>query len=405
MSFTREQLNNSNNTSSINDKPATNNLSTREYTSRSSIERWVSQKLAKVGITINGSNPWDPQIHNNALWKRVLRQGSLGLGEAYVDGWWDCEQVDEFISRAISARLDEQITGRWMMFRHWLAATFMNRQSETRAYQVGEQHYDAGNDLYQAMLDPTMSYSCGYWHQAKDLHQAQLNKLRLICKKANLQKGESVLEIGCGWGSFAELAAREYGVSVTGITISKEQKKFADERCKGLPVEIALKDYRKLEGQYDKLVSIGMFEHVGPKNYNTYMQTAHRLMKDDGIFVLHTIGNARTLKATDPWIDKYIFPNGVIPSLTQISDAVEPYFVIEDVHNFGLDYATTLMAWHDNFVAAWPELKAQYSERFYRMWVYYLKVCAGAFRSRSLQLYQLVLRKRYGHLSRYQSIR
>lgn len=405
MGVTREQLNDSTNASSMDDEQATENRSTTEYTPRSSIELWMSQQLAKVGITVNGPNPWDPQIHNPALWKRILRQGSLGLGEAYVDGWWDCEQVDEFISRAISARLDEKITGRWRMFHHWLAATLINRQSEKRAYQVGEQHYDAGNDLYQAMLDPTLSYSCGYWHQADDLHQAQLNKLRLICQKANLQEGESVLEIGCGWGSFAELAAKEYGVSVTGITISKEQKKFADERCKGLPVDIALKDYRKLHGQYDKLVSIGMFEHVGPKNYNTYMQTAHRLMKDDGIFVLHTIGNTKSHSATDPWIDKYIFPNGVIPSLTQISDAVEPYFVIEDVHNFGLDYATTLMAWHDRFVAAWPDLKDQYSERFYRMWVYYLKVCAGAFRSRSLQLYQVVLRKQYRRLPRYQSIR
>jgi cyclopropane-fatty-acyl-phospholipid synthase len=372
---------------------------------RSSVKQWISTQLALAGITINGSNPWDPQVHNDAIWPRILRHGSLGLGEAYVDGWWDCEQIDEFISRLIDAQLDKKVTGRWVTIRHWLAATVINRQSEKRAYQVGEQHYDAGNDLYQAMLDPTMAYSCGYWHQAKNLHQAQLNKLRLICEKAKLQKGESVLEIGCGWGSFAELAAKEYGVNVTGITISKEQKKLADERCKGLPVKIALQDYRSLDGQYDKLVSIGMFEHVGPKNYDTYMRTAHRLMKSDGIFVLHTIGNAKTSVGTDPWIDKYIFRNGVIPSLTQISEAVEPYFVIEDVHNFGPDYATSLMAWHDNFVAAWPSLKEQYSERFYRMWVYYLMVCAGAFRSRSLQLYQVVLRKRVDRLARYQSVR
>lgn len=404
MDLTNERLDN--NTTASSQHATTQAIpQTNKHTFTTSVERWMSVQLAKAGITINGSNPWDPQVHNSALWDRILRHGSLGLGEAYVDGWWDCEQVEEFISRVISARLDEKMSGRWVILRHWFMAKFINRQSEKRAYQVGEQHYDAGNDLYQAMLDPTMAYSCGYWNEATDLHQAQLNKLRLICEKAQLKKGESVLEIGCGWGSFAELAAKEYGVKVTGITISKEQKILADERCKGLAVDIALKDYRSLEGQFDKLVSIGMFEHVGPKNYGTYMETAHRLMKDEGIFVLHTIGNDITGRGIDPWIDKYIFRNGVIPSLSQISDAAEPYFVIEDVHNFGPDYATTLMAWCDNFEAAWPDLKDQYNERFYRMWVYYLKLCAGAFRSRSLQLYQVVLRKRLDRLPRYQSVR
>lgn len=406
MAVTSEQL--SDNTSTSTQDHSISNQATNTATSQqtnTSVEKWFATLLAKADITINGPNPWDPQVKNPDLWNRILRRGSLGLGEAYVDGWWECEQIEEFISRIISARLNEKVTGRWVMLRHWFMARFFNRQSEKRAYQVGEQHYDAGNDLYQAMLDPTMAYSCGYWHEADNLHQAQLNKLRLICEKANLEKGQSVLEIGCGWGSFAEIAAKEYGVSVTGVTISKEQQKLAQQRCAGLPVDIALMDYRSMQGEYDKIVSIGMFEHVGPKNYDTYMNTAHRLMKDDGTFVLHTIGSDQTAGGTDPWIDKYIFPNGVIPSLTQISESVEPYFVIEDVHNFGPDYAKTLMAWHDNFVAAWPQLKDQYSERFYRMWVYYLKVCAGAFRSRSLQLYQVVLRKRLDRLPRYQSIR
>jgi len=403
MGATTEQLNKES-TMPRNSERNEQTLHDSSKASSSPIERWMATNLAKAGIVINGPNPWDPQVHNTALWDRVIRQGSLGLGEAYVDGWWDCEQIDEFISRIISARLNEQVTGRGVMLRHWLMATLFNRQSEKRAYQVGEQHYDAGNDLYQAMLDPTMAYSCGYWHEAKNLHEAQLNKLRLICEKAQLKQGESVLEIGCGWGSFAEIAAKEYGVSVTGVTISKEQKKLADERCKGLPVDIELKDYRSMEGQYDKLVSIGMFEHVGPKNYDTYMSTAHRLMKEEGTFVLHTIGSDQSKSGTDPWIDKYIFRNGVIPSLKQISESVEPYFVIEDVHNFGPDYDKTLMAWHQNFAAAWPALKDQYSERFYRMWSYYLKICAGAFRSRSLQLYQVVLRKRLDRLPRYHSV-
>lgn len=411
MGATTEHLNENGSLSSQeNDIPSSSERASTTQSSSAShspsaLESWMASLLAKADITVNGPNPWDPQVHNTQLWNRILRQGSLGLGEAYVDGWWDCEQVDEFITRVLSAKLDEKVTGRWVVLKHWLLANLFNRQSEKRAYQVGEQHYDVGNDLYQAMLDPTMAYSCGYWKDTTELHQAQLNKLRIISEKAELKAGESVLEIGCGWGSFAELAAREYGVNVTGITISKEQKKLALERCKGLPVEVELMDYRSMEGQFDKLVSIGMFEHVGPKNYDTYMSTANRLMKDDGIFVLHTIGNDQTTTGCDPWIDKYIFPNGVLPSLNQISEAAEPYFVVEDVHNFGPDYDKTLMAWHENFAAAWPDLKDQYNDRFYRMWSYYLKICAGAFRSRSLQLYQVVLRKRLTPLSRYQSIR
>ena len=367
---------------------------------------WLSSLLAKADILLNGDRPWDPQIHNPHLYQRIIRQGSLGIGESYVDGWWSCEQLDELIRRVIAARLDKQIKGRWLLpVKYWMLATVFNRQSTKRAFQVGERHYDVGNDLYEAMLDPTMTYSCGYWAQAQNLYQAQLAKLRMVCDKAELNYGDRVLEIGCGWGSFARLAAAEYGVEVTGITVSKEQMKLAQTRCQNLPVHIHLQDYRSLKGQFDKLVSIGMFEHVGPKNYGTYFKNANRLMHDDGIFVLHTIGSDATQGGTDPWIDKYIFPNGVIPSLMQIAKALEPYFVIEDVHNFGQDYATTLSAWHDNFSNAWPQLSEHYDDRFYRMWDYYLKVCAGAFQSRTLQLFQLVLRKRFVNLPAYRSIR
>ncbi|MFP8967887.1 cyclopropane fatty acyl phospholipid synthase [Pokkaliibacter sp. CJK22405] len=381
-----------------------NHAGTRK-TSTQQMEKWLASQLEMAGITLNGPNSWDPQVRNPDVYYRVFREGTLGIGEAYMDGWWECEQLDELISRAVSAQLEKKLTGRWVFVKHWLMARMFNMQSVRRAFQVGEQHYDAGNDLYQAMLDETMAYSCGYWNSADNLHEAQKAKLDLICRKAQLKPGENVLEIGCGWGSFAELAARDYGVNVTGITISKEQKALADERCAGLPVNIELMDYRSLEGQFDKLVSIGMFEHVGQKNYDTYLSSAHRLMKDDGIFVLHTIGSDTSQLGTDPWIHKYIFRNGAIPSLGQISDACEPYFVMEDVHNFGPDYDRTLMAWFERFEAAWPQLKDQYDERFYRMWTYYLKSCAGAFRARSLQLYQVVLRKRQQPMSRYHSPR
>ncbi len=357
-------------------------------------ELWLAEQLEKAGITLNGPQPWDPQVYNTDVYQRVFRHGSLGVGESYMDGWWDCEQLDELFSRVMAAELERRITGKWTFFRHVMLARLFNLQTVKRAWQVGEQHYDLGNDLYEAMLDDTMAYSCAYWKDAQSLHEAQLAKLQLICRKLDLKPGNSVLEIGCGWGSFAQLAARDYGVSVTGLTISREQKALADQRCAGLPVEIQLQDYRLTAGQYDKLVSIGMFEHVGRKNYDTYMKTARGLIKDDGLFVLHTIGSDVPQGVGDPWIHKYIFPNGYIPSLSEISQACEPYFVIEDVQNFGKDYDRTLMAWFDNFDAAWPQLSSVYDERFRRMWSYYLKMCAGAFRGSSLQLYQLVLRPR-----------
>ncbi|GGW85791.1 cyclopropane fatty acyl phospholipid synthase [Alteromonas halophila] len=366
---------------------------------------WLVQRLEGTGIKVNGPNPWDPQIHNRNFYRRVLLEGSLGAGESYMDGWWDCERLDGFFTRLMDRHIEKEITGRWIAVKHWLMTRLMNLQSVKRAFQVGEQHYDVGNDLYKAMLDPTMCYSCGYWHDAADLHAAQVAKLDLVCRKADIQAGEKVLDIGCGWGSFAEHAARHYQANVTGVTISKEQKKLASTRCNGLPVDIRLQDYRSLQGTFDKLVSIGMFEHVGQKNYDTYLGKAHELMDDDGIFVLHTIGKMESQLGTDPWIHKYIFPNGAIPSLTQISQACEPYFVIEDVHNFGPDYDRTLMSWLDEFNAAWPTLKSQYDERFYRMWTYYLQCCAGAFRSRNLQLFQLVLRKPGAGHRRYQSPR
>ncbi len=180
---------------------------------------------------------------------------------------------------------------------------------------------------------------------------------------------------------------------MVGITISKEQQKLARARCEGLPVSIELMDYRDLTEQYDKIVSVGMFEHVGPKNYAVYFDTAHRALEDDGLFLLHTIGNSATSPKTDSWIDKTIFPNGKLPSASEIASTLERRFLIGDWHNFGPDYDHTLMVWWKNFEIAWPFLQAKYGERFYRMWKYYLMSCAGFFRSRQRQLWQRVLSK------------
>jgi len=350
---------------------------------------------AEAGIAINGNAPWDIRVLDEDVYRLILTKGSLGFGEAYMDGMWECERLDQLFHRLLSSGVDKKIEGwaRLQLLGEILRHRLFNLQSSQRAFQVGEQHYDIGNDVFEAMLDPTMSYSCAYWHNAAGLRDAQQKKLDLICRKLELKSGERVLEIGCGWGGLARYAAEHYGVEVVGITVSKEQQHVAQARCADLPVSIELMDYRDLGEQFDKVVSVGMFEHVGPKNYAIYFDTVHRTLKDDGLFLLHTIGNAVTSPKTDGWIDKYIFPNGKLPSAREMASAVEGRFLIEDWHNFGSDYDDTLMAWWENFELAWPFLEAKYGKRFYRMWKYYLLSCAGYFRSRQGQLWQLVLSK------------
>jgi cyclopropane-fatty-acyl-phospholipid synthase len=343
-------------------------------------------------IQISGSRPWDMQVHNERLYDRLLTEGALGLGEGYMDGWWDAEQVDQLICNILSTDIESRINP-YKIFLLSLRARFTNLQSLRRAFQVGEEHYNIGNRLFEIMLDRRMTYTCGYWRTATDLDSAQEAKLDLVCKKINLQQGQHVLDIGCGWGSFAKYAAEKYGARVTGVTISTEQAELARESCIGLPVDIRVQDYRLIDEKFDHIISLGMFEHVGHKNYREYFKVANKCLKDEGLFLLHTIGMLITRATPNPWVHKYIFPNGQLPTMALISRAVENLFVIEDVHNFGVYYDKTLMAWFENFDAGWDELKQEYSERFYRMWKYYLLSCAGAFRARDTQLWQLVLSK------------
>ena len=359
--------------------------------------RIVSELLGRAGITINGSSPSDPQIKHPDFFKRVLQEGSLGLGESYMDGWWECERLDMFFSSVLRAGLEKQLPRHFKDTLRIASARLFNLQSKKRAWIVGKEHYDLGNDLFSRMLDPLMQYSCGYWKKATTLEEAQQDKLQLICDKLQLQPGMRVLDIGCGWGGLAWFMAKNYGVSVVGVTISAEQQKMAQERCLGLDVDIRLQDYRDLNEQFDRIVSVGMFEHVGPKNYKTYFEVADRNLKPEGIFLLHTIGSKRTDNNVDPWINKYIFPNGCLPSVRQIANASEPHFIVEDWHNFGADYDTPLMAWHERFQAAWPEIADNYSERFKRMFSYYLNACAGAFRARDIQLWQVVFSRGIEH--------
>jgi len=367
----------------------------------------VLEDLVRMaGIRFNGDGPADIQVNDSAVYGRILAQGSLGFGESYMDGQWDALRLDELFARLLRADVDEKLGGmaRLRLAAQVLAEKLINRQSPKRAFEVGERHYDIGNDVFEAMLDSSMSYSCGYWQDAQDLEQAQYNKLDLICRKLQLQQGERLLEIGCGWGGLARHAAQHYGVEVLGVTVSREQQALARERCAGLPVEIRLQDYRELDGRFDKVVSVGMFEHVGPKNYPVYFDKVRELMADDGLFLLHTIGTYKTIGNVDPWIDRYIFPNGKLPSAAEVAAVLNDRFIIEDWHNFGQDYDRTLMAWWENFDRAWPQLQHKYGERFYRMWKYYLLSCAGFFRSRQGQLWQLVLSKR-GRSDVYRSLR
>jgi len=376
----------------LSDQPA--NATASPPRSATAAHAVATRLLAEADVRIGGERPWDLQIHHPDTIARILARGSLGLGESYLDGWWDCAQLDEFIARVLRARLDEKLRQGGLMLAA-LKARLLNLQSERRAWQVGREHYDLGNDLFERMLDPLMTYSCGYWADATDLAAAQEAKLDLVCRKLGLRPGMTLLDIGCGWGSLMRFAATRYAVTCVGLTVSREQAAWGAERTAGLPIRFELADYRQFNPdgarRFDRVASIGMFEHVGHKNYATFFAMMRRSLADGGLALLHTIGKERSQTTIDPWTEKYIFPNGALPSMAELAAAAEARFVVEDWHNFGADYDRTLMAWHARFEAAWPELRARLPERFYRMWRYYLLSCAGTFRARRNHLWQLVL--------------
>jgi cyclopropane-fatty-acyl-phospholipid synthase len=368
-------------------------------------ESLVKQLLSLAEIEVNGVNPWDVQVYDKRFYKRAVSEVELGMGESYMDFWWDVEKLDEMIFRIIRADLQNKVKHNLKIAIQLAGFWLINMQTRRRAFIIGERHYDLGNDLFQNMLDKRMNYSCAYWKDANTLDEAQENKLDLICRKLYLQPGMHVLDIGCGWGAFGKYAAEKYGVKVTGVTVSKEQVALGKDMCLGLPVEFRLQDYRDVNEKFDRIVSVGMIEHVGHRNYKEYFRIAGRNLLDNGLFLLHTIGEVRSVNKTDAWTHKYIFPNGMLPSIAQLAKAVEGLFVIEDLHNFGDYYDKTLMAWYNNFEMNLSQLKTNYGERFYRMWRYFLLSSAGAFRARSKnQLWQIVLSKN-GVLGGYNSVR
>jgi cyclopropane-fatty-acyl-phospholipid synthase len=347
--------------------------------------------LGRSGVTVNGSDPWDIKIHDDRLWTRLFAEGSLGLGEAYMDGLWDCEDLAEFFNRVIRGGMHETLGLTPNLVWQVVQAKFLNMQTIARSKRVAKMHYSE-TDAYRASLDKRMTGSCGYWPEGvTNVDEAQEAKLDLICRKIGLKPGQKVWDIGCGWGAFMGFAAEKYQANCVGVTVSPDQAAYGRERYKDLPVEFQVKDYREFDGKADHVVSMGMIEHVGHRNFRTYFEKARKVIKDDGLFLLHTIGQHYTNHTIEPWLEKYIFPGGVIPSMAQIGEAIDGLWAVVDVHNIGPHYDKTLCAWNENFEKNWTRRNTPEDIRFYRMWRYYLLCCAGGFRARVLQVWQFVL--------------
>jgi cyclopropane-fatty-acyl-phospholipid synthase len=361
---------------------------------RTSLAQATLQDLfASADIQLQGGRPWDIRVNDTRFFRAVLAGGTLGFGESYMDGWWDCNALDEMCCRAIRARLEERVPVNLHTAVAIASSFLFNLQTRRRSRLVGKRHYDVGNDLFESMLDPSMQYSCAWFRDTDDLGQAQTEKMDLLCRKLGLEKGMSLLDIGCGWGGLAKHAAEHYGCRVVGITISEEQRRYGAEASRGLPVEIRLQDYREISEKFDRVVSVGMLEHVGPKSYRDYMKKVFQTLRQGGVFVCQAIAANQSSLYPDPWVARYIFPNSMLPSAAQVTKAAEKLLVLEDVQNLGADYEKTLKAWESNFRRSWDRFESRYGERFYRMWRFYLLSCAGGFRARSLQLFQFVFSK------------
>jgi cyclopropane-fatty-acyl-phospholipid synthase len=374
------------------------------YASESSAQKYITEMAAIADVKIGGNRPQDITVNNPLFYEITFKDQSLGFGETYMAGYWDSKAIDETVYYLLKADIENKFKPTFAFYLAYLKAKLFNRQDKLGSMDVINLHYQLGNELYTKMLGPSMAYSCGYWKNAKNLTEAQYAKFDLIAKKLYLKPGMTLLDIGCGWGGFAKYVAEKYKVKVVAITLSENQAEYAKKLTKGLSVEVRVQDYRDVVEKFDRVVEIGMFEHVGPKNYREFMEICYNALNDNGLLMLHTIGSNATHMNTDAWIEKYIFPGGHLPSIEQVGKSIENLFVMEDWHNFGPDYDKTLMAWFKNFDSAWPSLQNIYSDTFYRMWKYYLLSCAGAFRARDIQLWQVVLSKS-GVKGGYESVR
>ena len=351
-------------------------------------------KLKGKEYRIGDGNPAFTVIfHKEIPLTALTTSTSLALGEAYMDGDLEIEgdlynALDHFLGQMGKFSTDESALKKLI----FSSTGKKNQEKEVQS------HYDIGNDFYKLWLDETMSYSCGYFlHEDDSLYQAQVNKVDYILKKLHLSPGMSLLDIGCGWGFLLIEAAKKYGVHGMGITLSREQYEAFNRRIKeqnlGDLLEVALMDYRdlpKMNRTFDRVVSVGMAEHVGRRNYQLFMDCAKKVLKPGGLFLLHFI-SALKEHAGDPWIKKYIFPGGVIPSLREmLSCAAEDDFHTLDAENLRLHYNRTLLCWDKNYREHMDQIREMFDERFVRMWDLYLAACAATFHNGIIDLHQVL---------------
>lgn len=363
----------------------------------------VTDLFARAGVQLDGSRPWDIQVRNPRFYRRALR-GSLGLGDSYMDGDWDVRELDALFVRLIRANLASSLLAR--AGRAWLGirARLGNLQTRVRSLDVARSHYNLDHRLYELFLGPWNQYTCCFFDRTRELEQAEVRKLEMICSKLELTRGDRVLDIGCGWGGFARYASSTRGCHVTGISLSREQVDYARRFTAGLPVDIVEADYRDLPalrpaGSFDKILVCGMIEHVGYRNYRGLMEIVHGLLTRSGLFLLHTIGNGINTRIADPWIVKHIFRNSMLPSMEQLAGALRGLFTVQDWENYGRYYVDTLAAWQRRFEENWERIALidttpRFDERFRRMFNYYFLSCKAAFDVESIFLWHLVMSRR-----------
>jgi len=328
---------------------------------------------------------------NRTLW-RIARNPELAVGEAYLDGGFVIERGSLYDFLALATRNGRNV-------KRNRRSDMMHRNPRKASRKHVAHHYDLSGDLYRLFLDADRQYSCAYFQRPDmTIEEAQAAKKRHIAAKLLLEPGQRVLDIGSGWGGLALSLAEDHGVDVTGVTLSTEQVAQSRERAakRGLSgrVRFALEDYRDTKGKFDRIVSVGMFEHVGPAQYDTFFDTIAVRLAPDGVALLHTIGNYRGPSGNNPWIEKYIFPGGIVPSLSQIAAAAERAgLYITDVETLRLHYAETLKTWRERFAAHREEARAIYDERFCRMWEFYLAGAEAGFREGDLVVFQVQLAK------------
>lgn len=338
--------------------------------------------LARAGVAVGGARPWDIRVRHPGFFARVRAGGSLAAGEAYADGWWESDRLDEFFHRVFKAGLPERLApAPWSGARRLLARLL------GRAPRGPEAH--PGGEVFRAMLGPTMSFSSGYWRDARGLDEAAEAAMELACRKLELRPGMSVLDLGCGWGAFARHAARTRGVSVVGVDIACERVNAGRELCKGLPVALRVQDHAEVRGRFDRVVSLGLAEEVGPAGCGGLMAAAARCLKPDGVALIQAAARNAPASRRDPWLERCGFAGGAAPSLSRLVQAMEGRFVVEDVHNLGPHYDRTLMAWHENLERRWHRCRGD--ERLYRTLKFSLLASAGAFRARRSQLFQILM--------------